>query len=126
MDKTTSDSISLSVPLNENYASVLRLAVASVAARMNFTWDKIEDLKMAIAEAFLLSFRSDDNSEFNLDFNLFSDRLEILVKKSNVEAVQDSMEKKYSVFILTGLMDKVDIKPKGNNKYDIKLVKNLW
>lgn len=126
MKNLEGDSINLKVPLNKNYAPVLRLAVSSIASRMDFTWDKVEDLKMALEEVFLLVYKSNGNEEINLDFKIFTDRLEILVKKAAIKSFANSIEQKYSFFIMTGLLDKVDIQPKDKNKFNILMVKNLW
>ncbi len=43
--------ISLSIPPLAEFVGVVRLAISGVAARMNFTIDEIEDIKISISEA---------------------------------------------------------------------------
>ncbi|HEY0888348.1 MAG TPA: anti-sigma factor [Nocardioides sp.] len=43
--------VELRVPADGAYVSVLRTATAGVAARLDFTLDDIEDLRMAVGEA---------------------------------------------------------------------------
>jgi serine/threonine-protein kinase RsbW len=43
--------IKLQIPSLSDYVGVVRLAVAGVASRMNFTHEEIEDIKIAVNEA---------------------------------------------------------------------------
>jgi serine/threonine-protein kinase RsbW len=43
--------VSLRLPADSSYLSVLRTATAALAARMDFTLDDIEDLRIAVDEA---------------------------------------------------------------------------
>ena len=45
------DLIQLSLPLNAAYVSAARLTASSVANRMGFSTDEIEDIKAAVSEA---------------------------------------------------------------------------
>ena len=48
---TESADVELRLPADGAYASVLRTTAAALAARLDFTIDDIEDLRMAVAEA---------------------------------------------------------------------------
>lgn len=48
---TESADVELRLPADGAYASVLRTTTAALAARLDFTIDDIEDLRMAVAEA---------------------------------------------------------------------------
>jgi len=43
--------LELTIPSRSEWVSVVRLATAGVASRMGFSYDEIEDIKLAIAEA---------------------------------------------------------------------------
>ena len=43
--------VELRLPLDPAYVAVLRMTTASIAARLDFTLDDIEDLRMAVGEA---------------------------------------------------------------------------
>ncbi len=43
--------VSLTIPSLPEFVGVVRLAISGVAARMNFTIDEIEDIKISISEA---------------------------------------------------------------------------
>lgn len=45
------DVIELRIPRKAEYVSVARLAVSGIASRMNFSYDELEDIKLAMGEA---------------------------------------------------------------------------
>ena len=50
-DRDTADYVQVKMPAESAYLSVLRTAAAGLAARLDFTLDEIEDLRIAIDEA---------------------------------------------------------------------------
>jgi serine/threonine-protein kinase RsbW len=46
-----SSDVTVTVPARPDYVRVLRAVAASVGARLDFTYDRIEDLKLAVTEA---------------------------------------------------------------------------
>lgn len=46
-----SPEVTVSVPARPDYVRVLRAVAASFAARLDFTYDRIEDLKLGVSEA---------------------------------------------------------------------------
>ena len=52
MNHETSPDAELRLPADSAYLAVLRTATAGLAARINFTLDDIEDLRIAVDEAF--------------------------------------------------------------------------
>ena len=57
-------SVHLIVPAEPSYVSVLRTTAAAMAARCNLTYDRLEDARLAIDEAFaqVLSFARPDST----------------------------------------------------------------
>lgn len=45
------DGVELRVPCKAEWVALVRLSVAAVASRLNFTIDEVEDIKIAVAEA---------------------------------------------------------------------------
>lgn len=43
--------VSLTIPCRAEYVGVARLAILGVASRLNFTYDDVEDLRLAVGEA---------------------------------------------------------------------------
>jgi serine/threonine-protein kinase RsbW len=54
---TTGDVVDLSVPASPAYVAVVRTATAGLAARVDITLDRIEDLRIAVDEACALLVR---------------------------------------------------------------------
>lgn len=75
------DSVLLSLPANSAYLSVLRTATAGLAARLQFTLDEIEDLRIAVDEAcaMLLASEPVPDSKLSCHFALDADRIVVTV-----------------------------------------------
>jgi serine/threonine-protein kinase RsbW len=76
--------VELKIPADGAYVSVLRTATAGLAARLDFTVDDIDDLRMAVDEACgLLLAQAADGSELRCVFTLARDELRIAVTASS-------------------------------------------
>ena len=77
------DYIEIKVPAKPQYVGVARLAISGLASRVGFTYEEIEDLKIAASEAVTNAVQhaySDDKvGEVILGCALYEDRLEIVV-----------------------------------------------
>jgi serine/threonine-protein kinase RsbW len=58
---TTGDVVDLSVPASPAYVAVVRTATAGLAARVDITLDRIEDLRIAVDEACALLVRGPES-----------------------------------------------------------------
>jgi serine/threonine-protein kinase RsbW len=76
--------VELRIPADSAYVSVLRTATAGLAARLDFTLDDIDDLRMAVDEACgLLLPQAEPDSELTCEFTLASEELRISVTASS-------------------------------------------
>lgn len=67
----TSDEVELRLPADGAYASVLRTLAAGLAARLDFTMDDIEDLRIAVSEAAAMVLdEADEGSTLDCRFHL--------------------------------------------------------
>lgn len=68
------------VPAETAYVAVVRMATAGIAARLDFTLDDVEDLRMAVGEAcaMVLSRAAPDGS-LRAGFRLSADRIDVEV-----------------------------------------------
>lgn len=72
--------VELRLPADRAYVSVLRTTSAGLAARLDFTLDDIEDLRMAVGEACALVLpAAQDGTDLTCRFHLGSGRLTVEV-----------------------------------------------
>ncbi len=76
------ETIDLKIPPRPEYISVARLTAAAIAARQAFTYDEIEDLKIAVSEAcnVLMGSRSGSRHPIALHFVQEADALDIRIE----------------------------------------------
>lgn len=73
--------VEISIPVRPEFVSVARLTAATVAARQGFTYDEIEDLKIAVGEACtaLIVAKPDAARPLTTAFLLAPGAIEVLV-----------------------------------------------
>jgi len=73
--------VEITIPVRPEFVSVARLTAATVAARQGFTYDEIEDLKIAVGEACtaLIVARPDSTQPLTTAFVLSPGSIEVLV-----------------------------------------------
>lgn len=131
----TFDFIEMKVPAKAEYVGVVRLSVSGVANRMGYSYDDIEDLKVAVAEAVTNVVEhayDEDAGEVTIGLGVYEDRLEIMVSdrgdsfnlkevKKDIgpyqpnESIETLREGGFGLFLINTLMDKVQI----NNEYGV-------
>jgi serine/threonine-protein kinase RsbW len=79
-DRDVQDQVTIQMPAEGAYLSVLRTATAGLAARLDFTLDEIEDLRIAVDEACgMLLGQAAPGASLECDFTLGPDRISIAV-----------------------------------------------
>src|ERR1700728_1843104 len=77
---TARDHVTIRMPAEGAYLSVLRTATAGLAARLDFTLDEIEDLRIAVDEACaMLLSQAVPGSSLECGFTLGQDNMAIAV-----------------------------------------------
>ncbi|WP_271001628.1 anti-sigma B factor RsbW [Listeria seeligeri] len=80
---TMHDKITLQLPAKPEYVSLGRLSLSGIASRAGFSYEAIEDLKIAVSEAITNSvkhaFKEEEGGEITVDFLVYEDRLEVRV-----------------------------------------------
>ncbi|CAN5481560.1 anti-sigma regulatory factor [soil metagenome] len=72
--------VELRIPADSAYLAVLRTATAGLAARLDFTLDDIEDLRIAVDEACAMVLpQARPNSDLTCTFDLAATRLTVAV-----------------------------------------------
>lgn len=82
--KEASDVVELTIPAKSEYVGIVRLTTSGVANRMGYSYDDIEDIKVAVSEACTNAVNHaylDSNEEGQVTIKLltYHDRLEIMV-----------------------------------------------
>lgn len=126
------DYIEMKLPANAKYVGVVRLAASGIAERMGFSYDEIEDLKIAISEACTNSiqhaYKSNELGEVMIGFGLFENRLEVMVADQGIsfdfqelrkeigpydinnDSVEFMREGGLGLYLIEALMDEVRIR----------------
>ena len=102
------ETISINIPASPRYVQVVRLVAAGLAARLSFTIDDIEDLKIAIDEACaMLLPRGVEGADLTCRFDLHDDVLDIAVSLATVDGALPSRDT-FAWTVLSALAGEVD------------------
>lgn len=113
--------IEMNVPAGGEYLSVLRTAAAGLAARLNFTLDDIEDLRIAVDEACsMLLAQADSTSRLDCRFRLSKDSITF---RASVRAESPTLPAKdgFAWTVLTALASAVDVRVSDPDLLTIEL-----
>lgn len=116
------DVLEIRLPASGVYLSVLRTATASLAARLDFTLDEIEDLKIAVDEACALLLASAaPGGDLICEFELQEDLIRVSVTAMTLDAVAPSRDS-FAWTVLSALAGEVDsrIDPDGFVTVDLQ------
>jgi serine/threonine-protein kinase RsbW len=102
------DHVELRVPASGAYVSVLRAATAGMAARLDFTVDDIEDLRIAVDEACaVLIPLAETDARLTASFDLEPGRLQLTVSVPS-DATEPPSRNTFAWTVLTALAGEVD------------------
>lgn len=77
------DFIEMKIPAKAEYVGVIRLTISGVASRMGYSYDDIEDLKIAVSEACTNAihhaYPEDEKGEVAIGMGLYKDHIEVMV-----------------------------------------------
>lgn len=118
------DVVTIKLPAAGAYLSVLRTATAGLAARLDFTLDEIEDLRIAVDEACaMLLSQAVPGTDLECDFMLEADSMSVSVSV----LTQDGQEPSRDTFawtVLAALAGDVDSSAGVDNRVTITLHKS--
>jgi serine/threonine-protein kinase RsbW len=117
------DQVTVRMPADGAYLSVLRTATAGLAARLDFTLDEIEDLRIAVDEACaMLLAQAIPGSSLECDFTLSTDTMTIAVSAQS-SAGQPARDT-FAWTVLSALAGSVDSTVGPGDKVTIVLRKS--
>ena len=118
------DLVTLRLPAAGAYLSVLRTATASLASRLDFTIDDIEDLRIAVDEACaMLLTQAVAGADLECTFELTPDAIAVAVSVLTVDGEQPSRDT-FAWTVLTALAGEVDSSVDGDNRVTLSLRKH--
>jgi serine/threonine-protein kinase RsbW len=102
------DKVTVRLPAEGAYLSVLRTATAGLAARLDFTLDEIEDLRIAVDEACaMLLSQAVPGASLECGFTLGEDMMTIAVSVPSLDPQQPASDT-FAWTVLTALAGSVD------------------
>jgi serine/threonine-protein kinase RsbW len=117
------DVVQLRLPAASAYLSVLRTATAGLAARLDFTLDEIEDLRIAVDEACaLLLPDAADGADLTCQFSLSPDALSVTVEVPS-RTGQVPRRNTFAWTVLTALAGEVDAHAGPDRRVAVTLLK---
>ena len=107
-ERETKDHVKVCMPAEGAYLSVLRTATAGLAARLDFTLDEIEDLRIAVDEACaMLLAQADPGSSLECDFTLDQSAMTIAVSADATQGRPPAKDS-FAWTVLSALAGSVD------------------
>ena len=117
------DVVVLVVPADGSYLAVLRTATAGLAARLQFTLDEIEDLRIAVDEACaMLLAQALPGADLDCTFSLDDDSIRVAVSVLTVDGQQPSRDT-FAWTVLSALAGEVDSTAGVDDRVTITLLK---
>ncbi|HPT76290.1 MAG TPA: ATP-binding protein [Defluviitaleaceae bacterium] len=124
------DIIELGLPINPAYVSTARLTALSIANRMGFNIEDIEDIKAAVSEActYLIKMHQLDKSiqnMFNIQFIIKSNALDIMLTAEKIKFDNIYEEDGLGILMIEALMDYISLSSKDDANINIFMSKKL-
>jgi len=112
MNDNRAENIELLLPCNAAYVSAARLTASSIANRLKFALDEIEDIKAAVSEACTYIIRessAEKKNDFKINFLLEKDTLQITLLCS-INLSKKKHEDEMGIHMIKALMDTFEVK----------------
>ncbi len=117
------DVVRLRLPAVGAYLSVLRTATAGLAARLNFTLEEIDDLRIAVDEACALLLPSAvPGAQLDCEFELTLDQLRVTVSVETLDGAEPARDS-FAWTVLSALAGEVDSRVDEGSRVTIDLLK---
>jgi len=113
--------VELKLPADGAYASVLRTLTAGLAARLDFTMDDIEDLRIAVSEAVAMVLdEADAGADLRCRFRLEPGRLALSIETTAASPAAPDYDS-FGWQVLTTLAESADVDAAAGS-YAVRLV----
>lgn len=112
----SNNSVMLTIPNKPDYISLVRLTSSSIASKLGFNLEEIEDIKVSIGEACINSLQFCHKDTISIIYESDLDKMMIKVSncKANIpEIIEEKKDRELGILIIKSLMDKVDFTDEG-------------
>ncbi len=113
--KASPERIELNVPGLPEYVVVVRLAAAAIAGRMAFSFDDIEDLKVAVGEVCTAAVLG-GSPEIRITFEVAHDQLTANIRHRPAHPGRSDQEEELDKLLVRVLMDEVAVEETGGEQ----------
>lgn len=115
------DRIVVIIPNKPDYTSTIRLISSSIGNKIGYNIDEIEDLKVVMGEAFILSYGKSLDDTITIKYEIYKEKLEVTINWETTVENHESREVELGRMIIESLMDESYYTDK-----EIKLVKYIY
>lgn len=109
---TDNERVVLTVPARGEYARVVRLCAAELASRAGMNIDDVDDVRLAVEEAFVFAAQHMTDGDMTFTFHAEADRLGLLVGPLPEQCAHDEggdAGERYARFILESVCDEFEV-----------------
>lgn len=126
IDKYQADSISISLPVDSGYSTLLRVLATGISKSSNLGQEENADLKIILSEAYILKYYDDPDGFINIVIELYQKKVNISLMPfiNNFSDITDS-EKKWSLSLIKSLADEVSFVHNNDDSFSLRIHKNL-
>lgn len=141
--KPTSRSVKLTLPAEAEYLDIVRLTLYGVTSKLGFSYEEIEDMKVAVSEAcnnvIVHTYEPDESGVLEVSFDPVRNGVFITIKDQGqsfdhiqkIESISSLHNKSLQevrtgglgLYLMQALMDKVEVK--GENGSEVILYKSV-
>lgn len=141
--KPTSRSVKLTLPAEAEYLDIVRLTLYGVTSKLGFSYEEIEDMKVAVSEAcnnvIVHTYEPDESGVLEVSFDPVRNGVFITIKDQGqsfdhiqkIESISSLHNKSLQevrigglgLYLMQALMDKVEVK--GENGTEVILYKSV-
>ena len=122
-----SDRVVLSVPARGEYARTVRLVAAELATRIGMSIDEVDDVRLAVEEAFVYATQAAEIETVTCAFELDGSSLEMLVgplPDTCIGGEATDASQRYAKFILEGVSDEFELLQRDDGCY-VRLLRRM-
>lgn len=119
------DRITLSVPARGEYAKTVRLTAAQLVSRMDWSYDDVDDVRIAAEEAFIYAVETlSDDAEVTITFLVDEQNLEMHValgSEGDAHSSRAEAHTEYAAFILESVCDTHELVSSDEGQRSLRL-----